>query len=174
MASGALRSGFLNAEFLTQSYRVSAQVSVRNRRLSSILSDTYHLLLELYDVYVSRITQPGDIIATYHTASISKNNICCVVLPTRADGLAKDHAYLSSGKFIYQVFATILSFEIRGKVVLNSKLDVEALLAAGSDRFIPVMDATASVSFYPKITFSGPVILVNREQINLFCAGEAV
>ena len=39
----------------------------------------------------------------------------------------------------------------------------------GSDRFIPIYNATAVVTVNPAVKFSGGGILINREQIGIFC-----
>jgi hypothetical protein len=166
-----LRGGLLTADFLTQSYRISAQVAVRNRRLINILSDAYRSLLELYDVYISRITRPGDIVTTYPTAVIAKSSIVCVVLPAAAGVLSKNRSY-AFGKVPYDVFITVPSFEIRGRLMSAGKLDLNMLLSTATERFLPIMAASAAVSFYPQISFSGELLLINKERIELFCVRE--
>jgi hypothetical protein len=165
------RGGMLTTDFLTQSYRISAQVAVRNRRLINILSDTYRSLVELYDVYVSRITQPGDIVATNPTAAINKNSIICAVLPIIAGVVPQDRSYISA-KPSYSVFITAASFEIQGQLMSASRLDLNTFLSADAERFMPIMKARAVVSSHPQISFSGAVILLNKNWIDLFCARE--
>jgi hypothetical protein len=166
-----MHGGTLTADFLTQSYRISGQVAVRNRRLINILSDAYSSLLELYDVYISRIAQPGDIVTTYRMAAITKSSITCVVLPTTSLALSRDQSYTFT-RLPYEAFITVPSLEIQGKLMIAGKLELNALLSTSSERFLPIMEASAVVSFYPQISFAGQLLLVNKERIELFCVRE--
>jgi hypothetical protein len=71
-----------------------------------------------------------------------------------------------------EVFITVPSFEIRGLLRIVGKLDLQALLAIGTDKFMPLSNATASSSLLPQVQFSGPVILVNKSSVELFCVAD--
>ncbi|UCC85762.1 MAG: hypothetical protein JSV81_12955 [Anaerolineales bacterium] len=168
----SLRGGLLAADFFTTAYRMSGHVSTGNRRLSDILSDRLSDFLLLQDIYVSRIYKPGEIVAYYKTGSLIKAQITFVVLPTEADGLSKDHIYPAFTPHLREVFVTVPSFEIRGSLRIVGKLDLQALLAIGTDNFMPLMNATASSSLLPTVQFAGPVILVNKPSVELFCVAD--
>jgi hypothetical protein len=168
----SLRSGLLAADFFTTAYRMSGHVDTGKRRLADILSDRLSDFLLLQDIYVSRIYKPGDITAYYKTGSLVKQQITFVVLPTEADGLSKDHVYHALTRQMRDVFITVPSFEIRGSLRIVGKLDLQALLAIGTDRFMPLLNATASSSLLPQVQFAGPVILVNKSSVELFCVAD--
>jgi hypothetical protein len=165
-------SGLLAADFFTTAYRVSGHVDTGNRRLADILSDRLSDFLFLEDIYVSRIYKPGEITATYKTGTLIKNQIAFVVLPTEADGLSKDHIYSALSRQMREVFITVPSFEIKGSLRVVGKLDLQALLAIGTHQFLPLLDATAVSSLLPQAQFSGPVILVNKSSVELFCIAD--
>ena len=167
-----LRGEFLAADFFTTAYRMSGHVATGKRRLADILSDRLSNFLILQDIYVSRIYKPGEIVAYYKTGSLIKSQITFVVLPTEADGLSKDHTYAALRRQTQQVFTTVPSFEIRGSLKVVGKLDLQALLTMGTDRFMPLLNATASAALLPQMQFSGPVILVNKSSVELFCVAD--
>ncbi|GAB4547899.1 MAG: hypothetical protein Kow0063_42700 [Anaerolineae bacterium] len=168
----SLRGELLAADFFTTAYRMSAHVDTGKRRLADILSDRLSDFLLLQDIYVSRIYKPGEIVAHYKTGSLLKDRITFVVLPTEADGLSKDHVYPALTRQMREVFVTVPSFEIQGALRVVGKLDLQALLSIGTDRFMPLLHATASSSLLPQVQFSGPVILVNRSSLELFCVAD--
>ncbi len=167
-----LRSDLLAADFFTDSYRMSGHVPIGKRRLADMLSDRLSNFLSLQDIYVSRIHKPGEIAAHYKAGSLIKSQITFVVLPTKADGLSKDHTYPALSRQMQPVFITVPSFEIQGSLNIVGKLDLQALLAIGVDQFMPLLDATATASALPEVQFSGPVILVNKSSVELFCVAD--
>jgi hypothetical protein len=167
-----IRGGLLAADFFTSDYRMSGHVETGNRRLADILSDRLSDFLLLEDIYVSRIHKPGEIVANYTTGSLIKDQITFVVLPTEADGLSKDHAYPYLTRQMREVFLTVPSFEIRGSLKVVGKLNLQALLAIGTDKFMPLLNTTASLSLLPQVQFAGPVILVNKSSVELFCVAD--
>lgn len=165
----SLQPAYLTADFFTGSYRFSASVNVANRRLADILNDRLSDFLEVRNVYVSRINSPTKIIITYPRGSLIKEHINFVVLPTEADGLSKDHTYPSITRATSTAFITVPSFEIQGKIQIIGKVDLKALLAVGTQKFMPVLQATATTTLFPESTFGGPVILVNKAALEIFC-----
>jgi len=168
----ALRGELLAADFFTTAYRMSGHVATGNRRLADILSDRLSDYLSLKDVYVSRIYKPGDIVGYYKGGSLTKEQITFVVLPTEADGHSKDHTYPALARHMQQVFVTVPSFEIRGSLQIVGKLDLPAMLTTGTSKFMPLLSATATASLLPHVQFSGPVILVNKSSVELFCLAD--
>lgn len=164
----SLRYPMLNADIFTSSHRFSANIQVQNRRLGDILNDRMTDYLPVHNVYVSRINKPGEIVGTYKLASLIKRHITFVVLSTEADGLSKEHKYNAFSKSNEEVFITLPSFEINGRLEIIGKLDLKAILTIGTTKFMPIFQGIAVNSNHPEVTFSGPVVLVNKEAVNLF------
>jgi len=166
------RGELLAADFFTSTYRMSAHVDTGKRRLADLVSDRLSDFLPLQDIYVSRIYRPGEIVAHFKAGSIIKDEITFVVLPTEADGLSKDHVYPAFTRQMTEVFITVPSFELRGSLKVVGKLDLQALLAVGTDKFMPLLNGRAWSSLLPQVQFSGPVILVNKSCVELFCVAD--
>lgn len=164
------RRGWVLADFFTHSYRVSGSVDVRRLPLADQLNDrtTSYLLLE--DAYVSPIDRPGDITASYAIAALRKPNINMAVLVSKDDGLSKKQSYGSYfGTSLRNVFITVPQFEVRGFLQTVGKFDLHALLATGTDRFMPLLDGTTFASLKPEIQFDGGMILVNKDAVGVMC-----
>jgi len=167
------RRGWVTADFFTQSYRVSGSVDVRRLPLADQLNDPTTSYLMLEDVYVSPIDRPGDITASYAMAALRKENVTMAVLGSKEEGLSKKHTYGSYfGATLRNVFITVPQFEVRGFLQTVGKFDLHALLATGTDRFMPLLDGTTFSSDKPEIQFDGGIILVNKETVGVVCVEE--
>jgi hypothetical protein len=164
----SLRQPLLTADIFTSRHRLSASIPIYNRRLGDILNDRLTDFLQVRNVYVSRINRPGDIVGTYKLASLIKKQINFVVLPTEADGLSQEHKYNAFSKSAEDVFMTLPSFEVIGRLEIIGKFDLKALLAIGTSKFMPIFQGKAINALNPEVNFSGPVILVNKEALELF------
>ncbi len=167
------RRGWVTADFFTHDYRISGQVDVRHRPLADQLNDRTTSYLDVEGVYISPIDRPGEITASYPISSLLKDNITMVVLARQEDGLSKKQTYGSYfGTYLREVFLTIPGFEVRGLLQMSGKLDLRAVLAIGTDRFIPILDGTIFATLNPKIQFTGGIILVNKDVIGAICIPE--
>jgi len=167
-----ISAGRVTADFFTGSYRFSASVIVYNRRLVDVLSDPSTDYLDMVDIYISRINNPGDIVATYQSGTLIKEAINFILLASEAEGTSQQRHY--AGRQNLPIFLSIPSFEIHGEIQWGTK-DWEArkVLAVDSQKFLPVFNTTASNSIFPEVTFQGPIALVNKTQIQVICAGAA-
>lgn len=163
-------TGRVTADFFTASYRFSASVLVYKRRLVDVLSDAITDYLELVDIYVSRINAPGDIVATYARGSLVKKEINFILLPNEAEGKSQERFFASRENL--PVFVSIPSFEITGDIQWGrQELDIKKLMGSDTQKFLPVLDVTATNSSFPTVTFQGPLALVNKSKIQVVCTG---
>jgi len=163
-----MRSQLITADFFTNSHRFSASVSIGNRRLSDVLNDRMTDFLQVHDIYVSRIHQPGAIVGTYKLASLVKRNITFIVLPSESDGLGQEQKYNPFSRSVEDVFITVPAVEISGKLEILGKFDLKAILAVGTTTFMPLMRGQAVNAIHPEVQFAGPIILVNKSAVEFF------
>jgi hypothetical protein len=167
------RRGWVAVDFFTHSYRISGTVDVRRISLADQLNDRTSSYLLLEDTYVSPIDRPGDITASYAQAALRKENITMAVLTNKDDGLSKKQSFGSYyGTSLKNVFITVPQFEVRGFLQVVGKFDLHALLAIGTDRFMPILDGTTFASLWPDVQFDGGVILVNKDSVGVMCVQE--
>jgi len=168
----ALGRHIINLELFTDAYRVSGRTQVATGGLLSELNNPNTDFLELEEAYLSRIHEPGKIIASYSAASFRKSKINFVVLQDRRDGAIMGAAH---GRSVYgrgrplQVFLTTPSFEITGTVLHDGQTSPGTILVHTLGHFQPVFDAEASAALFPTITYKGDLILVQKELVGIFC-----
>ncbi len=164
-----ISAGRVTADFFTASYRFSATAIVYNRRLIDVLSDRTTNYLDMVDIYVSRINNPGDIVATYQKGTLIKEELNFIMLATEAEGTSKERHFANRENL--PIFISIPSFEIHGKIQWGAKeLHVKKLLVSDTQNFLPIVEATATNSLFPEVVFQGPMALVNKSKIQVVCA----
>ena len=163
--------GLIAADFFTHTYRISARADTRKRGLADHLNDQLTSYLKLHNTFVSRLHKPSEIVANYNLASLRKDGITFVILAAEKE-TSERHKYGYFAKQLYDVFLTVPSFEIKGKLRVIGKLDVHALLVKGTETFISISNPMASPCLFPDITFTGGTVLVNKSRIELFCVSE--
>lgn len=164
------RSHILTADFFTNTHRFSANVVVGNRRLADVLNDRMTDFLEVKDIYVSRLHRSGEILGVHKLAALTKKHITFIVIATEADALSQEYKYNPSTRSSEDVFLSVPPFEITGKLEIIGKFDLKAILAIGTTTFIPIFQGTAVNANHPDVSFSGPVILVNKVAVEFFSA----
>ena len=162
----------LNADIFADSHRLSTQMALRGRVLADVLNDTSTSYLELDIAYVSRIDHPGEILADYALSIVRKDRISFVVIASGLEMALKQNQATYVYRRQWPVFITVPYFEITGQVEAPANIDLRALMTTGVERFIPVYNATASLSINQSIKFSGELILINKTSIEVLCIGD--
>jgi hypothetical protein len=160
--------GSVHVDLLTPGFRISCRINTGPTGLIGLLNDSNTSLLDLEDVYYSRLTQPAKITSHLETAHLAKDNLTLVVLSRREDlgpqGLARG-GY--SRLIPVPVLVTTATFEIQGSIDVVNKFDPSELLMGGTGRFINVYSASALMVASPDTVFSGAVILVSRSAVEM-------
>jgi hypothetical protein len=166
-------SGLLAFDFFIRGYRISGHVSTHTRSVVDMLDDALHSYLELQDVYISRISQPADIIATYAHAELRKETLLFAIVPVR-ESLSKAARSVSYfGRERVPVWLTLPMFEIEGEVqAMGLSFDLETFLAERSGQYVVITNGVARPTSAPDTSFSGEALLVNQRCIDLFCTGK--
>ncbi len=163
--------GRVTADFFSGSYRFSASVVVYKRRLIDVLADRMTDYLDLVDIYVSRINNPGEIVATYPKGSLVKEQIDFILLSSETEGTSKERFYVPN-RATLPIFVTVPSFEIQGKFQWMTDFEVKKIMATDIHKFLPVLEGTATNAYFPQVTFQGPILLVNKIKITLLSVGD--
>lgn len=162
----------INLDLFTDAYRVTGRAMVGTGGIHAELGNPNSKFLDLKDAYISRIHEPGVIVANYKTASFRKENINFIVLQDRREGIPVGTQH---GRSVYTrgrhipVFLTVPSFEIQGEAIHEGKATAREILVQSMGKFQLVFAAEASASSAPEISYSGDLILVQKERIGIFC-----
>ncbi len=165
------RKGVLAAEFLSDSYRISCEISLKSQTLVDALNDKMSTFLRADNIYISPVSDPAVFKAQYSFGQVRKENISLVVLMREEDGVPRHSMYHSSPTtpMLYNLFATVTGFEVRGGLRITSPVDIDNMLMQSTDRFITIYRAMATATDHPDIQFTGGAILLNREKATIFC-----
>jgi hypothetical protein len=168
------RRKMLQVDFFTHAHRLSTQVNVYVRPLSDQLNDPRVSWIELDSAYISRIEKPGEIIADYALSTLRKDRILFAMIAGSTEGAVKKIVQVSGfyTKRLHQVLVATPSFEITGDIELTGKIDLHTLLVTTVERFMPIQNATATVSLFPQTRFSAELMLVNKDEFDAFCVDE--
>jgi len=158
----------VNAEFFSETHRLSCRVSVGPMGLVGLLNDPTKSLIEVEDVYLSRMAAPAAIVTHLERTHVNKTNLTLVLLARREDLGPKGLARGGFTKVLpVPALLTTETFEVRGIVEVVTKFDASELLLGGTGRFLPVYKAAARATHFPDTRFTGAVILVNRSLVGL-------
>jgi hypothetical protein len=168
MAQQLFGKGLETFDLFIHNYRVSAQVDTRHRTMNDLLNDKLTAYLELFDSYVSRVDQPGRIVAHYPQAMLRKDGISFVIVPEAQSRPSGQRAYSYIGRSRYEAFLALPFFEVNGEMLIHGKLDLHHFLVKGFEQFFPLGEGTARLAFAADIVFEGQAFLVNKERTEFF------
>lgn len=165
-----LRKGVLTAEFLSESYRISGEVTIRDQPLVDLLNDKMSSYVRAESIYLSPIDNPAVFRTQSVVGQLRKDRISMVVLQREEEGFARHTIYRNLGHLPigFTVYAALPGFEVRGGLKLSSMNDVDTMLMQSADRFITLYQGTATLTAHPDMQFTGGAILLNRELATLF------
>lgn len=166
-------SGLLPIDLFTRGYRISGYIDTRAATVGDILNDPLKSYIALDDVYIARSSNPGEIIASYRYAQLTKDNLLFTIVPEQESYSKRSRSVSYFGRQKFKAFLALSTFEIEGDFSIAGRMaDLETYLVKGIDAFITIQNGVARVSSYPDITFGGEAFLVNRKHIDLFCLSE--
>lgn len=164
------KQGFVSADFLTPSYRVSGEVSLRGDTLLDQLNDHMALFLQLERMFVSPLREPAILVGNFRMGQLRKGSVALVVLKDTDDGMPFRRGQYSGRDHVSRPMVVVTGgFEVRGALRLHSSVNYVDFLRTTPEQFVPFFDASASVVTQREIVFQGGAILVNRTQIEVFC-----
>ena len=170
MAEIARVTTHISGDFFTRTFRITGRIGVGNSGLVGMLNDTTSSLMEFDDVYLSRINEPGKIVAHYDSTHIAKTAFEIALLQNRDD--LGPEAALRGTKMLAQDIAVLIitdTFEIEGIIKQSGRFDPAAILAPGAGETIAVYEAKLTATARPEVQYTGDGVFVNRKVIALVC-----
>ncbi|MFZ5916218.1 MAG: hypothetical protein ACOYZ7_04740 [Chloroflexota bacterium] len=168
MSAQAFGRSLQTYDLFIHNYRVSAQIDTRHRTMNDLLNDRLTAYLELFDSYVSRVDQPGHIVAHYPQAMLRKDGLSLVIVPEDQGRPSGQRGYSYLGRTRYQAFLALPFLEVTGEMFFRGKLDLHHFLVKEMDQFFPVGEGIVRLALAPDITFDGEAFLVNKERTEFF------
>jgi len=167
--AGSMRQLAVSGEFLTRTFRISGEVSVRSDPLLDQLNDHLALFVHVERVYISPLLDPAALTGNFRSAEVRKDGLGLVVLTRLEDGLPhRQGRYVGRDHVERQVLAVAAGFEVRGLMSLHPSVNINELIRTTPEQFVPIFDASATLTAQREIVFNGGAILINRSQIEVF------
>jgi hypothetical protein len=158
----------LSADFLTLSYRVVGKMLVPNTGVVGMLNDTTSSFMEVMEAKLARIHMPTKLVGEYEVIDLVKTNVFAVCLTRREDvgpqALARG-GWQNMTK--YNIRVTTQVYELEGTLEWTGRFDFSTVMVEGTRDFIPLYNATLTAILIPQLRIESPVILFNRQQVDL-------
>lgn len=157
---------YIQADVFTASYRLSGKLGVGTTGIMGMFGESDISVVDLQDIYVSRIIEPGAILAHFGQAVLPKTAVQLIIALNRADlGPEKIVRGGLGGIVPYDAFIGTPDFEVRGTVEQAGKFDPKVLLA-GATGLQPVFEANVTSTRKSDVKYAGVAVLVNRKSID--------
>ncbi len=168
-----VRTGFVAGDFMTRTYRISGELALRGEPILDQLNNLNTLFLTLERVFVSPLLDPAVLTGDYPNAEVRKDNIGIVVLNQAKDGLPyREGRYVGRDHVNRQLLIVTAGFEVRGSLPLHTSVNVANFVRTTPEDFIPLFNATATLTARRQIVFEGGAILLSRREIEVFAVLE--
>jgi hypothetical protein len=133
-----------------------------------LLNDNTTSVFQVEDAYISRLQQPGKIIEHRPQVAIVKATLSLALIARREEIGPQGLAHGGYSHVVpFPVLITTSAFEIRGTLELPGKLDVSALISAGSGKYITAYKVTLIAAAYPDNPYAAEVVIINRNTVQL-------
>ena len=162
------------AEFFTHQYRIVGAARVGGQRLTDVLNDDLMSSVELKDVQLFSLLAPKKVVASHVAALLYKKGILFAITGEQRGSAAERRFFKHVDTAEWDVFLILPSFELTGKFHVRGTGDLRAMLLSWVGQFIPLTSAKAVYTFYPEVAFTGDVIIVNREHMEVVGTDKAL
>jgi hypothetical protein len=154
-------------QFFTHQYRIVGGARLGGQRLTDVLNDDLTSSVELKDVQLFRLLAPKKLVASHVAALIYKRGILFAISGEQRGSAAERRFFKHVDTTEWDVFLTLPSFELTGKFHVRGTGDLRTMLLRWVGQFIPLTSAEAVYIFCPDVAFTGDVIIVNREHVQV-------
>lgn len=156
----------ISAEIYTASHRILCRLVPGPTGLFSYLSIPTESTLEVEGAHLTRLHQPGRMVARYTTLWLAKREVVAVLLSGRVDlgpTSGPRGGYLTTVP--HRVHIMLGGYELRGMVETSGKFDFDSLMFEGTNIFIPLYDAELTAILFPNVRAASPALLFNRDVV---------
>jgi hypothetical protein len=162
------------AEFFTHQYRIVGAARVGGQRLTDVLNDDLASAVELKDVQLFRLLAPNKLVASHIAALLYKKGILFAISGEQRGSAAERRFFKHVDTTEWDVFLTLPSFELTGKFHVRGTGDLRTMLLRWVGQFIPLTSARAVYTLHTDVAFTGDVIIVNREHMEVIGTDKAL
>jgi hypothetical protein len=156
-------------ELFTEQHLITGRLRTGGQRLTDLLNDELYSSVQLRNVQVMRLIKLKEVIASHTSALVEKEGIMFAISRGEGDEATERSYYKRVDTVEWDVFMTIPSFELSGRLHVRGTGDLRIALLRWTGQFIPLSEAKAVFTLFPEVSFTGNVIVVNKSQIETVC-----
>lgn len=157
----------VSVEIYTVSHRILGRVSPGSHGLFTFLNIPTTSYVGIEGAHLSRLHQPGRMVARYAKLWLVKDEIVAVLLSHRSElgpaGRTRG-GYTTTVPHWVQIIMG--GYELRGQVEAAGKFDFGAYMFEGANHFMPLYHAEVFAVLFPNVQADSPALLYNREMVD--------
>jgi hypothetical protein len=157
----------ISAEIYTASHRILGRISPGSGGLFSFLNIPTTSYIEIEGAHVTRLHQPGRMVARYPEMWLVKQDVVALLVSSRVElgtvGAARG-GYTSN--VATAVHILLGGYELHGTIETPGKLVFGSLMFEGSIRFLALYNAELTAILFPNIRAQSAALLFNRDHVN--------
>ncbi len=157
----------VSVEVYTASHRILGRVLPGSGGLYSYLNIPTRSSIEIDGAHLSRLHQPGRLVARYPRIWLAKDRIVAVILSSRSEigpvSIARG-GYSTLNTHFVHIF--LEGYEIKGGMETPGKVDFASILAEKETGFSPLLSAHLEAVLYTEIKVEAPAMLFNHTLVS--------
>ncbi len=162
-----MKGQLTSVEIYTTTHRILGRVEAGPTGLFSFINVPTRSYLELEGAHLTRLHQPGRLVARHPRFWIVKNEVVILLLSNRtelgATGFARG-GYTS--KVPNWVRIVMGGYELRGMIETAGKFNFGSLMFEGDSIFVPIYHTDLNAILFPAVRTRSPVGLFNRHSVD--------
>lgn len=156
-----------SVEIYTATHRILGRVYPGATGLFSFVNVPTRSYLEVEGAHLTRLHQPGRLVARHHMFWIVKSEVVMLLLSNRAElGVTTAIRGGYSSKVPNWVRIVMGSYELRGMIETVGKFNFSSLMFEGDSSFIPIYHTDLNAILFPAVRSRSPVGLFNRHMVD--------
>jgi hypothetical protein len=157
----------VSVEVYTATHRIIGRVMPGSGGLYSYLNLPTRSSIEIEGAHLTRLHQPGRLVARYPRIWLGKDRIAAVLLSSRSEiGPVSIARGGYSTLITHNVHILIAGYELKGGMEAPGKVDFEAILAEKETGFSPLLTAQLEAVLFPEIKAEAPAMLFNHTLVS--------
>jgi hypothetical protein len=157
----------ISVEIYTASHRILGRVTPGATGLFSYLNIPTTSYVEIEGGHLSRLHQPGRMVARYETMWLVKSEIAAVLLSSRSElgprGVSMGGYSTTVPHWVHIILG---GYEFRGQIETAGKFNFGAVMFEGERFFMPLFHGELLAILFPNVKASSPALLLNRKMVD--------
>lgn len=157
----------VSVEAYTSSHRILGRIIPGAAGLYSFLNMPTTSYVEIEGAHLSRLHQPGRLVARYPSIWLAKHELVAVLLSSRME--MGTQAVTRGGwttAVPHWLHILVGGYEIRGMIELPGKFDFSSVMFEGDLSFLPIFSAQLTAILFPNVQAESPAMLFNRDMVD--------